>query len=166
MACCGTGFSAGKFIAAIVAVGVGGYVAFNYATTGTLCGSCGTPADAKTVQTVGAADGAFEPCPMSGCDMGSGVTEVAAAGKSCCAGSPADCAGSPEDCAGPNEDCQPGACPMSGAQIQEASTTAPATGPCGKPCEEACDQPCGACPQGACPHQEEIASNKPAKSDG
>lgn len=48
---CGTGFCAGKIIASIVAVGLGGYAAYNYTTTGCVLGSCNT--GAKVTQTTG-----------------------------------------------------------------------------------------------------------------
>ncbi len=46
---CGTGFCAGKIIAVLVVASAGGYAAYNYATTGTLFGSCDL--DDKAVET-------------------------------------------------------------------------------------------------------------------
>jgi len=96
---CGTGFCAGKIIAAIVAVGVGGYATFNYATTGCFLGSCST----EVSETSTAA-----------------VQGVSAEGASACCSAKPDCAG--DDCGTGCDDCATPATVVEAA----ATTDAPA----------------------------------------
>lgn len=172
MACCGAGFSAGKFIAAIVAVGLGGFAAYNYATSGSLCGSCASDKDSAAVQTVGA-EGS-DACPMGACSdskmagdccesggdeacegacpmtgmMEAAHTEAGAACDKPCDGGECD---KPGDGACEGGECE-GACPMEGAEVHEAA----ATSDCDKPCPES----------GCQKDKEEVASNSTEKSDG
>lgn len=153
MSCCGAGFSAGKFIAAIVAVGLGGFAAFNYATSGSLCGSCSDPKEAAAVKAVGAESA--DACPMGACS--DKVAEVAHAGSGC--------TGEKTACEGEK------ACPMTGEKVQEFAATK--TGACGKVCGgEGCDPAgcggaCGGCEMKSCDKPaEEVATNQSDKSNG
>lgn len=164
MACCGTGFSAGKFIAAIVAVGVGGFVAFNYATNGSLCSSCDKSKDATpAAQAVSAETPSADACPMGGCSMG--ATEVAAHGA--CSGEKTACS---DDMATACEGDK--VCPMTGETVHEVAATEAKTGACGKECGgEGCDPSacgdCGGCDKEACDKPaEEVATSETEKTAG
>ncbi|MCL4222125.1 MAG: hypothetical protein KJZ65_12240 [Phycisphaerales bacterium] len=160
MSCCGAGFSAGKFIAAIVAVGLGGFAAFNYATSGSLCGSCGDSKADATVKAVGAESA--DACPMGACS--DKASEMAHAGSGCM-GEKTACAGEKSACEGEK------VCPMTGEKVQEVAATK--TGACGKVCGgEGCDPAgcggaCGGCDMKSCEKPaEEVATNQSDKSNG
>lgn len=160
MSCCGAGFSAGKFIAAIVAVGLGGFVAFNYATSGSLCGSCKDAPATAAVQGVGAESA--DACPMGACS--DKTKEVAHAGAAC-TGEKSACTGEKTACEGEK------ACPMTGQAVQEAAATK--VGACGKVCGgEGCDPAgcggaCGGCDMKSCDKPaEEVATTDTQKSNG
>ncbi len=72
---CGTGFCVGKIIASIVAVGVGGYAAYNYTTTGCVLGSCDsesaiveTEGNAQAVSATGELAGECSAAEMAACE--------------------------------------------------------------------------------------------------
>lgn len=128
---CGTGFCAGKIIATIVAVGVGGYATFNYATTGCVLGNCSTDA----VQT----DADVQGVSAEG-------TEALSA---CCSAKP-DCDG--QECGTGCDDCATEAglveaavtteapacsegkvCPLTGEVMHEVAATSD------EACESACE---------------------------
>jgi len=167
---CGTGFCAGKFIAAFAAAGLAGYAAFNYATTGSLCGSCET-ADTAAVQEV-AAEGT-DACEMApGCDMSTKMAEACESGQGCGSGGcDMDSKAAEIVLAGteqaPAACTSKGACPMSEAAVLEAAAT-DADHCAGKTdcadkseCDSPCDEPCD---KTECP--EKIASTQTDKTDG
>lgn len=164
MACCGTGFSAGKFIAAIVAVGVGGFVAFNYATNGSFCSSCDKSKDAVVQPTAAGA--------QADCAMGDACDDAC---KEACEGGACPMSGACEtDKAAGACEADKAACPMTGAHVEEAANTAGADSACQHKCSgEECD-PAGCegkegCPdKGACPSKQadEVATNETEKSAG
>ncbi|KAA0215036.1 MAG: hypothetical protein DYG94_03705 [Leptolyngbya sp. PLA3] len=161
MSCCGAGFSAGKFIAAIVAVGLGGFAAFNYATSGSLCGSCKDTKETAAVQPVGAESA--DACPMGACS--DKAAEVAHAGAAACTGEKSGCSG---ESACDEEK----ACPMTGEAVQEVAATTTKVGQCGKVCGgEGCDPAsgsnCGGCDKDSCDKPaEEVATTEGEGSNG
>ncbi|GAB4385717.1 MAG: hypothetical protein Kow0022_12750 [Phycisphaerales bacterium] len=138
MSCCGTGFCAGKFIAAIVAVGLGGYAAYNYATSGSLCASCSVDSSSPAaIQSVGAVEGS-DACPMGACSQGksaescpAGMMEVAQTGEGAACDKPCDGGACDKPCSGGECDkpCD-GACPKDAAGVVEAATTSESAPAC------------------------------------
>jgi hypothetical protein len=82
---CGTGFCAGKLIAGIVAVGLGGFGAYNYATTGCFLGSCSTETTPLTEISATTDEGGC--CPLTGDAM----LEVASAETACDGAAKSEC---------------------------------------------------------------------------
>lgn len=134
MSCCGTGFCAGKFIAAIVAVGLGGYAAYNYATSGSLCASCSVDSGSSAaVQSVGAVEGS-DACPMGACSQSvaaeacqgdcpmAGMMEVASTEAGAACDKPCDGGACEKPCEG--------ACPKDSAGVVEAATTSESAPAC------------------------------------
>lgn len=151
---CGTGFCAAKLIAGLVAVGVGGFAAYNYSTTGCVLGGCST--DSAAVAPVSAEGD--DCCPLSGAEMvevaageacGTACTDemkaaCEAAGKECGAGS---CSEGMTEVAG-KSDCQSAcsgtaACPSTANVLEAATTTeCEAKTECSEKteCAESCDK--------------------------
>lgn len=137
---CGTGFCAGKIIATIVAVGVGGYATFNYATTGCVLGSCDSEVVATDASVQGvSAEGteALSACcsakpECDGSDCGTGCDDCATDAALVEA---AATTGAAEGCTEDAAACSEGkTCPLTGETILEVAATD--SDACEKSCED------------------------------
>ncbi|MBX3322081.1 MAG: hypothetical protein KF757_03725 [Phycisphaeraceae bacterium] len=158
---CGTGFCAAKLIAGVVAIGLGGFGAYNFATTGCVLGNCSTDKAAITETSTTTDDKGC--CPLGD----AAVVEVAGAGvEIACHAAKTECT-EVKECTDKAIACTDKAIACTGEKtIEVAAKTDCATACEGKTaCADKKD--CGGCDPASCTGPcGEVAAKSTEKSDG